>query len=48
MTSSFRIGRVAGVEIGAHWSWLLVVALILWTLAGGVFPTTNAGLSDGV
>jgi hypothetical protein len=24
------------------------VALILWTLAGEVFPTANAGLADGV
>lgn len=47
MTSSFRLGRVAGVDIGAHWSWLLVVALIVWSLAANVFPTTNPGLSDG-
>jgi Zn-dependent protease len=48
MSSSFRLGRIAGVEIGANWTWLLVVALILWTLAGGVFPAANPGLSDGV
>jgi Zn-dependent protease len=47
MQSSFRLGRVAGIEIDAHWSWLLVVALILWSLASGVFPETNPGLSDG-
>src|SRR5918996_3234321 len=47
MTSSFRLGRVAGVEIGANWTWLLVVALIVWSLAAGVFPRTNPGLSDG-
>jgi Zn-dependent protease/CBS domain-containing protein len=47
MNSSFRLGRVAGIEIDAHWSWLLVVALILWSLASGVFPETNPGLSDG-
>lgn len=46
MTSTFRLGRVAGVEIGAHWSWVLVAALITWSLADGVFPTTNPGLSD--
>jgi Zn-dependent protease/CBS domain-containing protein len=46
MSSTFRLGRVAGVEIGAHWSWLLVAALITWSLAEGVFPTTNPGLSD--
>jgi Zn-dependent protease/CBS domain-containing protein len=47
VTSSFRLGRVAGIEIGANWSWLLVVALIVWSLAAGVFPTSNPGLSDG-
>lgn len=47
MTSSFRLARVAGIEIGANWTWLLVVALIVWSLAGGVFPETNPGLADG-
>lgn len=46
MSSTFRLGRIAGVEIGFHWSWLIVVALITWSLAVGVFPTTNPGLSD--
>lgn len=46
MSSTFRLGRIAGVDIGAHWSWLLVAALITWSLAEGVFPTTNPGLSD--
>jgi Zn-dependent protease/CBS domain-containing protein len=47
MTSTFRLGRVAGIEIRAHWSWLLVVVLIVWSLAAGVFPETNPGLDDG-
>jgi Zn-dependent protease/CBS domain-containing protein len=47
MTSTMRFGRVAGIEVGAHWTWLLVVALIVWSLAAGVFPDTNPGLSDG-
>ena len=47
MTSSFRLGRVAGIEIGANWSWLLVVGLIVWSLAAGVFPSVNPGYSDG-
>jgi Zn-dependent protease/CBS domain-containing protein len=45
--STVRLGRVAGIEIGAHWSWVLVVALITWSLSAGVFPETNPGLSDG-
>ena len=46
MTATFRLGRIAGIEIGAHWSWLLVVALVVWSLADGVFPDTNPGLAD--
>ena len=32
MASTFRLGRIAGIEIGAHWSLMLVVALIVWSL----------------
>ena len=47
MNTSFRIGRVSGIEIGANWSWLLVLALFVWTLAAAVFPQTNPALSGG-
>jgi Zn-dependent protease/CBS domain-containing protein len=47
MGSSIRLGRVAGIEIGLNWSWLVVFALLTWTLATGVFPATNPGLSGG-
>jgi Zn-dependent protease/CBS domain-containing protein len=47
MGDSFELGRVAGIRIGIHWSWLVVFALIAWTLAASVFPHHNPGLSDG-
>lgn len=47
MSSSFKLGRFAGVEIGIHWSWLVIFALIVWSLADAVFPETNPGLTDG-
>jgi Zn-dependent protease len=47
MTSTLRLGRLAGVEIGIHWSWALIFALITWSLADAVFPETNPGLTDG-
>ena len=47
MNSSFTLGRVAGIEIGINWTWLLVFALIVWSLATQVFPSQNSGLSDG-
>jgi Zn-dependent protease len=47
-TPSLRLGRFGGVEVRIDWSWLLIFALIVWSLAEGVFPSQNPGLSDGV
>jgi Zn-dependent protease len=47
MNASLQLGRIAGVRIGINWSWLVVFALITWSLADGVFPSQNPGLSDG-
>ena len=38
MGASIRLGKVAGIEIGVHWSLAIVFVLIVWTLAGQVFP----------
>jgi Zn-dependent protease/CBS domain-containing protein len=46
MTSSWKLGRIAGVEIALHWSWLLVVAILVWSLSQSVFPSTNPGLAN--
>jgi Zn-dependent protease/CBS domain-containing protein len=46
VTDSFTLGRIAGIRIGVNWSWLVVFALIVWTLASGIFPETNPGLGD--
>jgi Zn-dependent protease/CBS domain-containing protein len=43
---SISLGRIAGIRIGVNWSWLVVFALIAWTLADVVFPSQNPGLSD--
>jgi Zn-dependent protease/CBS domain-containing protein len=43
---TFQLGRIAGIRIGVNWSWLIVFALIVWSLADGVFPSQNPGLSD--
>jgi len=44
---SFQLGRIAGIRIGVHWSWVIVFALIVWSLAAAVFPSQNPGFSDG-
>jgi len=46
MTSSITLGRIAGIRIGIHWSWLVVFGLITWSLATAVFPDQNPGLGD--
>ena len=46
MRTSYTLGRVAGIEIGINWSVLALLALIMWTLATGVFPDQNPGLGD--
>jgi Zn-dependent protease len=47
VNSSIRLGRVFGIEIGLNWTWLIVFALIVWSLATAVFPDQNPGLGDG-
>jgi Zn-dependent protease/predicted transcriptional regulator len=47
VTTSIELGRIFGIRIGINWSWLVVFALIVWTLAARIFPSTNPGLSDG-
>jgi Zn-dependent protease len=44
--SSFRLGRIAGVDVGVNWSWLVVFALLTWSLASGVFPDQDPGRSQ--
>lgn len=41
-----RLFRVAGIDVEAHWSWLFIVVLLVWSLSAAVFPDTNPGLSD--
>lgn len=45
--ASFTLGRVAGVEIGVNWSWVVIVGLVVWSLGATVFPDEVPGLSDG-
>ncbi|HEV2058038.1 MAG TPA: site-2 protease family protein [Solirubrobacteraceae bacterium] len=47
MRRSIPLGRIAGIQIGANWTWLIIFALVAWSLAEGVFPNQNPGMSDG-
>ncbi len=37
MRSSFRIARIAGIDIGVHWSWFFIFFLLTWSLSTAVF-----------
>ncbi|MDH2426399.1 hypothetical protein [Sphaerisporangium sp. TRM90804] len=46
MTAGLRFLRVKGIAIGAHWSWPLIAALVVWSLAGRrQFSAAYPGLS---
>ena len=42
---TLRLGRIAGIEIGVHYTWLLAFLLITWSLAQGFFPQSFPGWS---
>ena len=43
--STFRVGRIAGIPIGIHPLWLVIVGLITWALGSSYFPDADPGLS---
>ena len=46
MAGNLRVGRIAGIEISINWSCFVLVALLVWTLASGIFRATNPHLSS--
>ncbi len=48
MGRGIRLGRVLGFEISIDWSWLIVFALVVWTLAVGFFPYAYPSFSPGL
>ncbi len=47
MQSQIKLGRIFGVEIGIHYSWIVIALLIVFSLAGH-FRETNPEWGDGV
>jgi Zn-dependent protease/CBS domain-containing protein len=45
MKSSLRLFRVAGIDIGIHYTWIFIFILISWSLAVGVFPAQHPNQS---
>ena len=36
MLGTYKIGRVLGIEVSVHWSWVFIFVLITWTFATGI------------
>ncbi|MHB8376463.1 MAG: CBS domain-containing protein [Dehalococcoidia bacterium] len=36
---SFKIGRIFGVDVGVHWSWIFIFAIVTWSFATGVLQS---------
>ncbi len=47
MHSQIKLGRIFGVEIGLHYSWIVIALLIVFSLAG-YFRETNSQWGDGI
>jgi Zn-dependent protease/CBS domain-containing protein len=45
VNESLRLGRFRGIEVGAHWSVLVIGALLVWSLAVGTLPALAPGNS---
>jgi Zn-dependent protease/CBS domain-containing protein len=47
MKASFKLFRIAGIDIGIHYSWLFIFIFFTWTLAAGYFPANYSTWSTG-
>lgn len=45
MPGSLRIGKIAGIDIFVHVSWLVIFVLLTWSLAAGGFSALYPGWS---
>ncbi len=42
---SFKLGRIAGIPVGISPWWLVIVALITWSLGAGYYPVEAKGIA---
>src|SRR5947208_12157323 len=45
MPGSLRIGKIFGIDIYIHISWVIILVLLTWSLAVGWFPVLYHGFS---
>jgi Zn-dependent protease len=46
MGSSIKLFRIFGVEIGIHWSWIFIFAIVTWTFATGILDDNYPAWTD--
>lgn len=46
MKSTFRLGRIAGIDVGVNWSWIVIFGVLVWVLSQRVFPDGGSTLSQ--
>jgi Zn-dependent protease/predicted transcriptional regulator len=44
---ALTIGRIHGIELRVHWSWLIIFLLLTWSIATAFFPTFYPGWPVG-
>ncbi len=47
MNGSIKLGRIFGVEVGFHWSWIFIFFIVTWSFAEGVLDHYYPGWGDG-
>jgi len=47
METTFRLLRVRGIPVGAHWTWAVAFVVVAGTLARSVLPSAYPGLGTG-
>ena len=45
MKATFRLGKILGIQIGVHYSWLFIFILITWSLAATYYPVNYPDFS---
>ncbi len=43
MDGGLKLGRVFGIPLSIHHTWLIAFALVAWSLAAGFFPSAYPG-----
>ncbi len=43
MNNTFRVARIAGVDVSVHITWVIAVFLVTWTLGAGYYPDKYQG-----